>query len=176
MELRQIRAETKRLYTMHQNGVLDTRCLAQLEWTRRLEVRCPPLHSTLVKRWDTFHTLLMLNSKMDPNRASPAWLIGSGFPLPLCLKKPQWRLLFDIGRPGVRIQSSDYAVSERATQNHMEVDKQYWISRFRSLDAAPVAYGPVVGLGRHPGQNGGRYGIEYSGLGIGLHYVQPELW
>ena len=59
MELRQIRAETKRFYTMHQGGVLDTRCLAQLEWTRRLEVRCSPLHSTLVKRWNTFQTLLI---------------------------------------------------------------------------------------------------------------------
>ena len=101
----------------------------------------------------------------------PAWLLGSGFQLPLGLKKNQWQRLFEIARPGVQLRKADYELSEKATQNHTEQDGQYSVGRFRSLDSAPVDQGPIVGLRRHPGQNGGRSGVEYSGLEIGRNYI-----
>lgn len=79
--------------------------------------------------------------------------------------KPGWNRILRIARPGVRLESDDHETSEKATQNHFQVDN-YSIGLYRSLDAGPVAFGPILGLRRDPGQNGGRSGIE-----IGLYYV-----
>ncbi len=133
---------------------------------------CLPLKLMMHNNANRFSTLYMMNSKKDPNRTNPAWSLGPGFPIPVQLKKHGWKGLLSIAQPGVRLCNEDHELSEKATQNHIQ-DEQYWTGQFRSQDAGPVMLGPTIGLRRHSGQNAGRSGIEYSGLGIGLRYIDP---
>ena len=180
----QIQYEVKKLYHMHQRGGLDKLCNARLTALQvyRSFKDYPTLQSRCSGKLDAFTTLTMPYSKDDPNRVSPAWLVGSGFPLPWELRKSQWKFLFQIGRPTIQLCQADYELSERATQNHTRQgvwtskgEKYYWTGLFRSLDAAPVVPGPILGLRRHAGQNGGRSGIEYSNLGMCWYYVGQTL-
>ena len=177
LQFRQIKSEVAILYRYHRAGEIETLCVQQLKARDKmlgamhgLDDNCLFLQRILTERLGKFSTLYMLNTKQDPNRTDAAWLVGSGFLVPVGLKKPAWQGLFQIARPGVQLRNADYGISEKATQNHIQ-DSQYWQGRFRSLDAGPVEHGPIVGLRRQPGQNGGRSGVEYSSLGVGIHYM-----
>ena len=175
--LRQLQTKVANLYDKHRQGTVESLSSKQLEVMRSVmrisSESCRPLQRCMQERLRGFSTLYMPNSKQDPNRTSPAWLVGSGFPIPLKLKKHGWKNMLSIACPGVKLRSEDHALSEKATQNHVQEGGKYWTGRFRSQDAGPVIFGPTRGLRRHPGQNGGRSGVEYSGLMIGLNYIDP---
>jgi hypothetical protein len=114
-QFRQIQAEVAVLYRKHRDGKVEEGCDRLNEVKRAAESKLGegyrPLQTMVLEGLNSFSTFHMLNTKQDPNRTSVAWLVGSGFPVPLDLKKSGWQALFEVARPGVRLMSSDHGIS-----------------------------------------------------------------